>query len=106
MKVDGYYFLNLQVSLPYESECKLSNNYTVSLKKRENQQGQVPQENQQGQVLLEGSINKDTCSTGILSKAEELSAGERLVVNINPPVESVEHSESKTHLDIIFMDRS
>ncbi|KAG7243474.1 hypothetical protein INR49_011030, partial [Caranx melampygus] len=84
---DGYYLLNLQVTL---SSCK------------DNQTVQVEWNNK---VLLLGWINNKTCSTGILSKAELLSAGGTLSVIIQPKNPHINSSEFLTYMDIIFMSR-
>lgn len=96
IKKDGYYFLNLQVTLktPLSSpshETKGSK-CTVSLKLND-------------KVLLRGWINTNASSTGLLGKVEELSAGGILEVTIDPPKTDIDETESLTHLDIIYMLR-
>ncbi|XP_044036759.1 uncharacterized protein LOC122868655 isoform X2 [Siniperca chuatsi] len=91
IKKDGYYFLNLQVTLNTPPSGKETNglNHTVSLKWN-------------NKVLLQGRIN--THSTCLLSKVQELSAGGTLVVDINlPTTATIDETESLTHLDIIYM---
>ncbi|XP_069380806.1 tumor necrosis factor ligand superfamily member 18 [Paralichthys olivaceus] len=93
VKKDGYYFLNLQVTL-----CSCEEEHTVSLK-------------WDGKPLLQGSINTKPCSTGIMAKVEELYAGGALEVTIKPNISDIESNvnicinttESVTHLDIIYM---
>ncbi|XP_074512551.1 tumor necrosis factor ligand superfamily member 18 [Sebastes fasciatus] len=80
---DGYFFLNLQVTL---DKCNGSSQDIVSLKKDD-------------KLILLGRINVKTCSTGLLGKVEELSAGSHLVVNL--PTENI--NITLTHLDIIYM---
>ncbi|XP_047199891.1 uncharacterized protein LOC124854974 isoform X2 [Hippoglossus stenolepis] len=81
---DGYYFLNLRVTL---DSCEKE--YTVALKCDNN-------------TLLQ--VNTKLCSTGLLGKVEELSAGGTLELTINSePNEDIHISESATHLDIIYM---
>ncbi|XP_030591113.1 tumor necrosis factor ligand superfamily member 18 [Archocentrus centrarchus] len=96
MMVDGYLFLNLQVTLSAKAGCTGSNNCNVSL---------VKIQPEKTEVVLQGLINKETLSTGILSKVEELGAGEKLVVNMTSLCDCVDDNLSKTHLDIIFMLR-
>ncbi|XP_077382200.1 uncharacterized protein LOC144021867 [Festucalex cinctus] len=88
---DGYYFLNLRVTL---SSCKgAAQQATVSLKRG-------------ARVLLQGRVHADTCSTGVLGKVVELSAGEgRLQVAVSPPSGNVDCAEAVTHLDVIYMFR-
>lgn len=86
VKKDGYYFLNLQVTL---RSCEEEKEHTVSLKWN-------------NKLLLHGWINTKSCSTGLLGKVEELSAGGTLGVTLEPKT-SINTSESETHLDIIYM---
>lgn len=88
---DGYYFLSLRVTL---SLCKGS-----QPEKLEHKVHLMWQET----VLLEGWINTKTNSTGVLSKAKELSAGGTLKVKIIPQATCIKDSEDFTHLDIIYM---
>ncbi|XP_039466772.1 uncharacterized protein LOC120439783 [Oreochromis aureus] len=94
--VDGYYFLNLQITV--DPGCRITDQSSVSLVHiREDKSKQTP---------LQGSINKETNSTGILSKVVESGAGEMLIFNISKSIlDCVDTNESKTHLDIIFMPR-
>ncbi|XP_005745425.1 tumor necrosis factor ligand superfamily member 18 [Pundamilia nyererei] len=96
--VDGYYFLNLQVTMdPSISGCSTANRSTVEL---------VKIQDGTKKSLLMGLINKETNTTGILSKVVECGAGERLIFNIsNLLLKCVDKNDSKTHLDIIFMPR-
>lgn len=55
------------------------------------------------QVLLQGWINTNTCSTGLLGKVEMLSGGSKLEFTINMPNNKIDESESLTHLDIIML---
>lgn len=94
--MDGYYFLNLQVAV--HPDCSITDQSSVSLV-------HIPKDNKP-QTPLQGSINKETNTTGILSKVVECGAGEMLIFNISEPILScVDKNESKTHLDIIFMPR-
>ncbi|XP_061568587.1 uncharacterized protein LOC133422586 [Cololabis saira] len=90
---DGYYFLNLQVTLRLDDQLRVPDNLIprVTLKLDE-------------KVLLEGEINRHTRSTGLLGKVVVLAAGGQLKVSIDPPTD-IDKSESMTHLDIIFMER-
>lgn len=85
---DGYYFLNLQVTLKTcpcngtsGSEC------VVKLKGRDRD-------------LLLGWINAQTCSTGLLGKVEMLSQGTTLEI---AQMLDIDESEILTHLDIIML---
>ncbi|KAL3986949.1 LIM domain and actin-binding protein 1 [Sarotherodon galilaeus] len=96
MNVDGYYFLNLQVTV--RPGCPITDQSNVSLVHI--------QDDKEDQTLLEGSINKETNSTGILSKVVECGAGQKLIFNINKSIlDCVDDEKHKTHLDIIFMPR-
>lgn len=96
LNMDGYYFLNLQVAVG--PDCSITDQSSVSLV-------HIPEDNKP-QTPLQGSINKETNTTGILSKVVECGAGERLIFNISDPLLScVDKNDSKTHLDIIFMPR-
>ncbi|KAK1877258.1 Thiol:disulfide interchange protein DsbD [Dissostichus eleginoides] len=92
IKKDGYFLLNLQVTL---SSC----NYTlgppyVSLTSKDT-------------VILWGRINTNTCSTGLLGKVEELNANDSLEVTIEPPNDyDMIDDESLNHLDIVFLPRN
>lgn len=96
--VDGYYFLNLQVTMdPSLTNCSTANQSTVELVKI--QEGTK-------KTLLMGLINKETNTTGILSKVVECGAGAILKINIsNLLLKCVDDKEHKTHLGIIFMPR-
>ncbi|XP_008293348.1 uncharacterized protein LOC103367173 isoform X2 [Stegastes partitus] len=94
IKEDGYFLLNLKVTLIPCQETQESDNldHTVSLKWT-------------NKVILEGWINTKTNSTGVLSKIEEMPAGGTLMVNISPADKCINTTESATHLDIIYMAR-
>lgn len=98
VNVDGYYFLNLQVTMdPSTQDCSTANQSTVELVRI--QEGTK-------KLLLTGLINKETNTTGILSKVVECAAGAILKVNIsNLLLSCVDDKEHKTHLSIIFMPR-
>lgn len=91
---EGYYFLNLQVTLTTCNECPSNgtrgSECMVSLSYNK-------------QVLLEGWINTNTCSTGLLGKVEMMSGGNTLEFTINMPNNKIDESESLTHLDIIML---
>nr|XP_033500584.1 uncharacterized protein LOC117268329 [Epinephelus lanceolatus] len=88
IKKDGYYFLSLQITLNSCNAKPLE--HTVSLKAKDKD-------------LLKGWINNNTCSTGSLSKVEELPAGSTLEVTVceTGPNETINEEES--HLDIIYI---
>lgn len=92
--VDGYYFLNLQVAV--RPDCSITDQSSVSLV-------YIPKD-ESPKILLKGSINKETNTTGILSKVVECGAGERLIFNISKPIFDCVVND-KTYLDIIFMPR-
>lgn len=92
--VDGYYFLNLQVAV--RPDCSITDQSSVSLV-------HIPEDNKP-QTPLQGSINKETNTTGILSKVVECGAGERLIFKISKPIFDCVVND-KTYLDIIFMPR-
>lgn len=89
---DGYYLLNLQVTLKTtrcpcngtrRSDCMV----TVRIKDRD---------------LLQGWINTQTCSTGLLGKVEKLSRGTKLEIEKKLNYK-IDETESLTHLDIIML---
>ncbi|XP_067427053.1 tumor necrosis factor ligand superfamily member 18 [Thunnus thynnus] len=86
IKRDGYFFLTLQVTL---SSCE-EKKQMVKLKLKE-------------KIILQGTINTNTCSTGLLGKVQGLSAGGELMVTIDPPSTSIVADEYLTHLDVIYM---
>ncbi|KAL7378178.1 hypothetical protein ABVT39_009816 [Epinephelus coioides] len=90
IKKDGYYFLTLQITLssfnPNRFQCR------VSLKAKDKD-------------LLKGWINNSTCSTGSLSKVEELSAGSTLEVTVCKTGPSETINEDDSHLDIIYISK-
>ncbi|XP_029015951.1 uncharacterized protein LOC114861100 [Betta splendens] len=90
LQADGYYFLNLQVTV-------YSFNPRAPLTVRLLRNGR--------KVLLEGPINPHTNSTGLLGKAEELTAQTELSVSIDPQAVNVNDSASVTHLDIVYMHK-
>ncbi|KAJ4931939.1 hypothetical protein JOQ06_010375 [Pogonophryne albipinna] len=94
IKKDGYFLLNLQVTL---SSCNrtMGSLYTVSL-------------NSKDTVILQGRINTNNCSTGLLGKVEELNANDSLEVTIIRPNEDdiIDENEYLTHLDIVFFPRN
>uniref|UniRef100_A0A3B4WI76 TNF family profile domain-containing protein n=1 Tax=Seriola lalandi dorsalis TaxID=1841481 RepID=A0A3B4WI76_SERLL len=81
---DGYYFLNLQVTL-----CSCKELHTVQLQWNK-------------KVIVHGWINNNTCSTGLLGKVEELFAGGTLEVIVSPKM-CIRTAEALTHLGIIYM---
>lgn len=96
IKNDGYYYLNFQVTLlrdksekcpcngTSKSECKVSLEWS-------------------GEPLLQGWINANTCSTGLLGKVMKLTNGDTLKFTIDMPPNKIIEDESVTHLDIICM---
>lgn len=87
---NGYYFLNLQVTLKTQI-CPCNGTRGVCMVS-------ILKENRN---ILEGWINKDSCSTGLLAKAEMLSAGTKLNITINLPHNQVD--EHLTHLGVIML---
>ncbi|XP_026213133.1 uncharacterized protein LOC113160209 isoform X2 [Anabas testudineus] len=91
---DGYYFLNLQVTLMDDASTELG----VSLFWNKN-------------AILQGWIKQSTKTTGLLGKVETLSAGGKLRVSINPvdPKKQqtfrVDNSETVTHLGFMYMKK-
>lgn len=88
IKKDGYYFLTLQVTL--NSCLAKASWHTVSLKAKDKD-------------LLKGWINNNTCSTGSLSKVEELPAGSTLEVTVNKTAPDETINQKESHLDIIYI---
>lgn len=88
---DGYYFLNLQVTLKM-TNCPCNGtkglDCTVKLMCKDRD------------VLL-GWINAQTCSTGLLGKVERLGRGTTL--EIHKMLNGIADEESLTHLDIIML---
>nr|XP_046272467.1 uncharacterized protein LOC124073940 [Scatophagus argus] len=93
IKKQGYYLLNLQVTLE-RSQCEHNgsreSNPTVKLKCN-------------SKVILQGEINSNTCSTGLLGKVEVLADGSILELECNLPKYGIDDREFLTHFDIIFM---
>ncbi|KAL6103074.1 uncharacterized protein ACO6RY_02552 [Pungitius sinensis] len=81
---DGYFFLNFQVTL---TSCMWE--HTVLMKNKD-------------KTIVQGWISNKTCSTGLVSKVEELPAG--TILEVTTPAGS-QINESLTHLDIIYMVR-
>uniref|UniRef100_A0A3B3H3Y1 TNF family profile domain-containing protein n=1 Tax=Oryzias latipes TaxID=8090 RepID=A0A3B3H3Y1_ORYLA len=88
IRMDGYYFLTLQVTLCEKSPKKEKVMLTIN-----------------GEVKLEGWIDQNTNSTGVLSRAMELSAGGILKVTITSPKLCINTNESVTHMGIIFITK-
>lgn len=89
---DGYYFLNLQVTLKTaKCPCNGTRGSECVVKLRGKDRD-----------LLLGWINTQTCSTGLLGKVEVLSRGTTLEMAkmLNHDIDG---SESLTHLDIIML---
>ncbi|XP_078126430.1 uncharacterized protein LOC144530647 [Sander vitreus] len=86
IKKDGYFFLNLRVTLLSCNAC--GSQHTVGLKLED-------------KCILQGGINKNTRSTG-LGKVEVLPAGVTLEVIVNLPADA-QIDEDNSHLDIIYM---
>ncbi|RVE69649.1 hypothetical protein OJAV_G00079840 [Oryzias javanicus] len=86
--LDGYFFLTLQVTLCEKSQ----KSETLELTFNED-------------VKLTGWIHQNTKSTGVLSRAIELSAGGTLKVTITSPGLCINSNESVTHMDIIFITK-
>lgn len=99
---DGYYFLSLQVTLK-TPKCSFNgtrgseNSQSVSVTLT----GDMTRDTTR-KILLQGRISTHTCSTGLLSKAEKLTAGKKLTFNITLPPREIDNAAHRTHLDIIF----
>ncbi|KAM7371767.1 hypothetical protein PAMP_008977 [Pampus punctatissimus] len=92
IKKDGYYFLTLQVTLSSAVSEELDQKVNLTWV----YDGYT-------KVLLQGVINRNTRSTGLLGKVEELSAGGTLKVNFSKPTTNIDNNEYLTHLDVIYM---
>lgn len=88
IKEAGYYFLNLQVT---QKTCNRTrgSELTVSLRYNDRE-------------LLLGTINTQTCSTGLLAKVEALARGAILEMT-EIASEGIDDREALTHLDIIML---
>lgn len=95
---DGYYFLSLQVTLK-TAKCSFNGSrgsedtWLVSM---------MLTGDTNENILLQGRINTHTCSTGLLSKAEMLTAGKELKFDITLPPGEIDYTVYRTHLDVIF----
>ncbi|MEQ2256630.1 hypothetical protein ILYODFUR_026068 [Ilyodon furcidens] len=90
IKKDGNYILNLRVTLSACGETSvLDKSHSVTLKL-------------DGKVWLMGWTDTKSNSTGLLSRAKDLSAGSKVQITIDPPA-CVNTSLSMTHLDIIWL---
>lgn len=89
---DGYYLLNLQVTLKTSlCPCNGTRRSGCMVKVRDKERD-----------LLQGRINTQTCSTGLLGKVEKLGRGTKLEIT-NILNYKIDDSESLTHLDIIML---
>ncbi|XP_041634153.1 uncharacterized protein LOC121503694 isoform X2 [Cheilinus undulatus] len=94
---DGYYFLNLQVTLQTCKNVSLLEGHSNLIVK-------VMWTNKnEKRTILEGRINMDTCSTGLLAMVTAFSSEATLVTKINMETPKINHTDSLTHLDIIYM---
>lgn len=90
---DGYYFLNLQVTLKTSKcPCNETRGPECMVTLRYNNQD-----------LLQGWINTNTCSTGLLGKVGRLSGGSTVKFITKMPKDLIDDSESLTHLNIIML---
>ncbi len=101
IKQDGFYFLNLQVTLNTGETDKCPCNRTRGLECMVLLRWSLS-----GETLLQGWINKNTCSTGLLGRVKELSGGGTLEFTINMPRDKINETSSLTYLDIIFIPKS
>ncbi|KAM7387174.1 hypothetical protein PAMA_009677 [Pampus argenteus] len=92
IKKDGYYFLTLQVTLTSAVSEDLDQRVNLTWAHDGHRK-----------VLLQGVINRNTHSTGLLGKVEELSAGGTLIVNISKSITNIDNNGYLTHLDVIYM---
>lgn len=53
--------------------------------------------------LMEGWVNADSCSTGLLGTVAQLSAGSKLNFSTNVLLNEVDQAESRTHLAIVML---
>lgn len=53
--------------------------------------------------LVEGWVDANSCSTGLLGTVAELSAGSKLNVFINMSLSQIDQAESRTHLSVIML---
>lgn len=88
IKEAGYYLLNLQVT---QKMCNRTRGPKLTVSIEYN-----------NRKLLLGKINTQTCSTGLLAKAEALAQGAILEVT-EIASEDIDDSEALTHLDIIML---
>lgn len=91
---DGYYFLSLRLTLFPECQCNGSPRAACTV-----------QLSHGGHNLIEGWINTNTCSTGLLGTVVELAAGSALNFTINMSASQIVQTESLTHLAIVMLTR-
>ncbi|CAJ1075239.1 uncharacterized protein LOC122868655 isoform X2 [Xyrichtys novacula] len=89
---DGYFFINLQLKLETCNDTS-PQDIKVSLK--------WTNDSQESREIMQGWINRNTCSTSF-AKVVELTSG-TLEVTFNSSAHNVDTTESSTHLDVIFM---
>lgn len=53
--------------------------------------------------LVEGWVDGNSCSTGLLGTVAELSFGSKLNVFINMSLRQIDQAESRTHLSVIML---
>lgn len=53
--------------------------------------------------LMEGWVNGNSCSTGLLATVAKLSAGSRLNFLFNMRLNQIDQAESRTHLAVIML---
>lgn len=93
IKKDGYYLLNLQVTLKTpQCPCNGTRGLECMIRVRH-----------KDVVVLQGWINKNTCSTGLLGKVAELHKGHTLEFTVDMPSNQIDEREALTHLDIIML---
>lgn len=92
IRKNGYYFITLRLTL--DSKCTCGGTPRVKCR---------VWLSDGTKDLLEGWVNADSCSTGLLGTVATLSAGSKLNVGTDVLLSEIDQAESRTHLAVIML---
>lgn len=92
VRKNGYYLINLRLTLDSQCTCDGPSREACTVKLSDGYQD-----------LMEGWVNTNSCSTGLLATVAELSAGSKLNFSFNMKLSQIDQAESRTHLAVIVL---
>lgn len=92
IRTNGFYFISLRLSLGPRCTCSVLSRDVCMVRMSDGTTD-----------LMEGWVNGNSCSTGLLATVVKLSAGSKLSFSFNMRLNEIDQAESRTHLAAIVL---